>query len=339
MSTITPIVNAPSGIAGVTFSATLVETGFVTPRDLQGDADGNVNIPIGESAEPNGASSCINLTFSSTTNLAITNVTRTTNAGNFSNSDIIYFGGNNYVLTDPNSVFTNLGSNEFRPNSNITSDPSWTFSLGGTSISVCSKRDVSSATNNNRFAVKLAIVSPTNPLPVQLEYFRVSSSKNNSNVLEWKTSSETNNNYFEVEKSVDAKKWQVIGKIDGIGTSNEGSLYKFTDNKPFKKAYYRLKQYDFNGKVHLSEISYLERNDLPDHVAVKLIDDRTLSFVNQTEQPAHLLMTTIKGVNCLSVQLNRLGESKLMDVSSLASGIYIITNSETGESKKIVLIT
>ncbi len=91
-------------------------------------------------------------------------------------------------------------------------------------------------------------------LPVNLISFN---GKNiaNYNLINWKTASETNNDYFELEKSEDALVFKKITKITGAGNSNATKDYDYKDNQPYLGTnYYRLKQTDFNGKFSYSKI-------------------------------------------------------------------------------------
>jgi hypothetical protein len=68
-------------------------------------------------------------------------------------------------------------------------------------------------------------------------------------VLKWSTTTEANNNYFTVERSVEGKSWQVVGTVKGAGTSSFRQSYSLTDKLAGKAVsyYYRLKQTDYNG--------------------------------------------------------------------------------------------
>lgn len=71
----------------------------------------------------------------------------------------------------------------------------------------------------------------------------------------WATSSESNNAFFTVERSADARTFQPIGKVDGAGNSHTTLHYAFTDQKPlYGISYYRLKQTDFDGLFTFSDI-------------------------------------------------------------------------------------
>lgn len=86
------------------------------------------------------------------------------------------------------------------------------------------------------------------PLPVALISFDANCSEENT-LLTWTTASETNNDYFTVEKSSNGIDFKEIGRITGNGNSNSIIDYYWTDSSPKVGAvYYRLKQTDFDGK-------------------------------------------------------------------------------------------
>ena len=93
--------------------------------------------------------------------------------------------------------------------------------------------------------------SLSTPLPVELTSF--TGSANGRNVdLAWTTSTEINNNGFEVQKNI-AGSWVKIGFVDGAGTSNVAHSYSFADMNSVAATYsYRLKQIDHDGKFAYS---------------------------------------------------------------------------------------
>ncbi len=77
--------------------------------------------------------------------------------------------------------------------------------------------------------------------------------------LDWNTSSELNNNYFEVERSVDMNHFKTVAIVlDGFTTTGNGKRYAFKEDiivvKNNKTAYYRLKQFDVYGNTSYSEV-------------------------------------------------------------------------------------
>jgi hypothetical protein len=74
------------------------------------------------------------------------------------------------------------------------------------------------------------------------------------NLLTWVTSSETNHQYFEIERSADGIDFTPLGKIDGAGTSKIENRYSYKDEKPLQTGYYRLKQVDMHSNITYSRI-------------------------------------------------------------------------------------
>ncbi|MDD4150166.1 MAG: T9SS type A sorting domain-containing protein, partial [Bacteroidales bacterium] len=88
-----------------------------------------------------------------------------------------------------------------------------------------------------------------NPLPVELLDFNANCLKTSANI-HWQTASETNNDYFILERSNGVNEFYEIARLQGAGNSNILADYYFVDEKMFSgDNYYRLKQVDFDGKT------------------------------------------------------------------------------------------
>jgi len=97
-------------------------------------------------------------------------------------------------------------------------------------------------------------------LPVEFSNFSVTK-KNKSSILSFATASETNNDYFSIERSADGNSFDAIGEIKGAGNSNTSVSYEFVDEKPFAGInYYRIKQTDFDGKFSYTDIKSVRHN-------------------------------------------------------------------------------
>jgi hypothetical protein len=93
-----------------------------------------------------------------------------------------------------------------------------------------------------------AVYYNTTTLPVELIYFRGSNDATGT-FLEWATLSETNNQYFTVEKSMDGINFSSIAIVPGKGNSERLAKYSFTDeiSYMYEKVYYRLKHHNYTG--------------------------------------------------------------------------------------------
>lgn len=88
---------------------------------------------------------------------------------------------------------------------------------------------------------------PIGPLPVELLSF-TGNKKEKIVKLNWHTSSETNNDYFLIEKSTDGYNFEPLGTVKGAGSSSMDHYYNLDDLNPNQGInYYGLTQFDYNG--------------------------------------------------------------------------------------------
>ncbi|MBL0331119.1 MAG: T9SS type A sorting domain-containing protein [Bacteroidetes bacterium] len=95
---------------------------------------------------------------------------------------------------------------------------------------------------------------PVSPLPMQLLNFNAIMNSGKVDIT-WSTASETNNDFFTVEKSKDGITFEPVITVDGAGNSTSIIDYADVDYSPYTGiSYYRLKQTDFNGSFTYSAI-------------------------------------------------------------------------------------
>lgn len=92
-------------------------------------------------------------------------------------------------------------------------------------------------------------------LPITLISFEVNNYKEDQVKLEWVTTSEVNNAFYTIERSIDGVSFETVAVIDGAGNSNDLLYYTYVDVSPINGiSFYRLKQTDFGGEFDFSEI-------------------------------------------------------------------------------------
>ncbi len=171
-----------------------------------------------------------------------------------------------------------------------------TYGLNGT----CAPSTVTTVvrTGMNGFSV-FGVGQSVLPLPVELVSFN-GIAFDDHNRLEWVTASETNNDYFDVERSDDGINFFSIGRVDGHGTTSMRNDYTFNDYSPIEGTnYYRLKQVDFNGSVSYSQIVTLEfhrgnmsvTNIKPNPTSGEVNFD----FNSPSESSIHVVITDVTG--------------------------------------------
>jgi hypothetical protein len=199
----------------------------------------------------------LNLSECSTTyNMpALNNGRWTINAYDASNTQITSANGT-YSMTLYNlagSYSNHTGANGWT----VMKDPGTGWGLNGTCvISGINSVQRAGMSGFSNFGTAQA----SSPLPIELLTFN-GKSLGTTNLLEWTTATETNNDYFTIEHSQNAIQFEDIIQVDGAGTSTQEKNYSATDRFPYAGlTYYRLKQTDFDGNFTYSGIIAIENN-------------------------------------------------------------------------------
>jgi hypothetical protein len=85
------------------------------------------------------------------------------------------------------------------------------------------------------------------PLPVELSQFDALPYPQ-WNVVKWTTASENNSSHFDLESSTDGENWRKITTKYAAGNSTEEIKYSYIDYNLNPVTYYRLQQFDIDGK-------------------------------------------------------------------------------------------
>jgi hypothetical protein len=103
---------------------------------------------------------------------------------------------------------------------------------------------------------KSNISKTDNTVNVVLQSFELSRA-GNSVKINWQTSIEKNNNYFEILRSTDGIQFNVIALMFAKEDADNGASYRYTDQESAKfnadKVYYRLRIIDITGKSIILE--------------------------------------------------------------------------------------
>ena len=165
-------------------------------------------------------------------------------------------------------------------------------------------------------------------LPIELLMFDATCIDNNI-IVNWTTASETNNQYFVVEKTDDPSlesHWKIVAISNGAGNSVSILNYSINDlNDGFN--YYRLKQIDFDGKYAYSNIVYL--NGCESNGSIKIYP--TLSsgeiFINvKSVKNDNLSIVVVDGIGQVIYNQSSMfyiGES-IKNINIREKGIYFI---------------
>lgn len=204
--------------------------------------------------------------------------------------------------------------------------------------------------NSNNSSTQLTM--STEILPVEWSWFQVKEENGHAH-LSWATASETNADFYEVERSGQNGIFKSIGKIKAQGTTTKQSNYGFTDtninNLQEGRLVYRLKQVDFDGAFDYSKrIELALREDIRSEFLLNVYPDPIdgqMHFgirCNPTEHKfASLKIMDIRG-NVIIQQEIRIEGYKTefqLEGEKLQPGIYIASSvsGEHMQSRKFVI--
>jgi hypothetical protein len=190
------------------------------------------------------------------------------------------------------------------------------------------------------------LVDNSDPLPIELVRF-VGECSNGKIDLSWTTWTETNNDFFTVERSNNGTDWEIVDVIEGAGNSNEPISYEVVDGMPYgETSYYRLRNTDFAGKIDYSDVLAVTcGTDGNDFSFVNAYDvDQTelvIEFTSPENEDYTVLLFDASGRRIQDLSGTGFeGLNKVrMDVGNLARGIYIVnlSNGFHNYSKRVLL--
>jgi len=196
--------------------------------------------------------------------------------------------------------------------------------------------DGDGAASDPSFAVDDITLSTPIPTPIELVSFIGKGLTPTSNLLEWITSSEINNDFFTLERSTDAIHFEAISTINGAGNSSIVLNYKYVDMLPIENVstyYYRLKQTDFDGQFEYFDVIAIARKNTNKlnvfyyNKQLHFSDDHTKEF-----------SVTVLDVSGRIIYENKQATTKV-NLDFLTQGIYIyqLRTNNTVLSNKIVV--
>ncbi len=177
----------------------------------------------------------------------------------------------------------------------------------------------------------LARLQDSSPLPVVLRNFNVTKEDRHV-VLKWSTTSETNADRFEIERSADGRSWITAGAVQARGEGS-GSRYAFTDAHPLPgRSFYRLRMIDYDNTFSFSNID------------IAIFDQHGYSiYPNPTAERFYIPIQMRKDIRSVCI-IDLLGNSVLetsdvseagISVGQLRPGLYIVRVLKTDGSAKI----
>ena len=158
--------------------------------------------------------------------------------------------------------------------------------------------------------------------------------------LIWKTASESNNDFFTLERSSDGEIFDVVEFIPGAGNSNKELTYRVIDRQPGSEiVWYRLKQTDFDGNFSFSPIIQVNLQD--SQIGMNLYPNPANSQPFTLEligfDPNDLISVSIldiSGKEVFQTKLTADHSGRILEKMNpdLSSGMYVVKASFLGRS-------
>lgn len=229
---------------------------------------------------------------------------------------------------------------------------SYTWNTGGTGSTKAFIPTTMGVTENHTVTItdacgasRTASFVITNDCALPVELISFSGKKQaNSIFLEWSTVSETNSDYFLLEKSFDGLTFNPVVKLKTSENSTITKHYQYAD--PYTEAspvqYYRLKQVDLDGAAHYSKTIAVQTgvyfsgiqcipNPASDEINVLLPEETAYENVR-------IEIYTLQGIRCLSQEFKS-GSSLVLNLKTLPAGMFVIrTYVDSGSRGSTILV-
>jgi len=168
----------------------------------------------------------------------------------------------------------------------------------------------------------------TSQLPISLLDFKARY-KNDVVTISWTTLSETNNDYFTLERSLDGVNWEEIYTCKGAGSSNIIHNYSNIDyEQQSGTIYYRLKQTDLDGRFTYSNIESVSRNRQHSKIIAfpNPFDGKCIYITGLVDKTYAISLYNILGVEVYSTNIRLDGDvTVILDLDTpLQVGSYFI---------------
>ncbi|MBO4542028.1 MAG: chitobiase/beta-hexosaminidase C-terminal domain-containing protein [Bacteroidales bacterium] len=177
-------------------------------------------------------------------------------------------------------------------------------------------------------------------LPVELLYFHATC-MGDAVQFEWATASETNNEYFTIERSSDAVNYEEVARIQGAGTTSQRNDYSFmVDNNSTAITYYRLRQTDIDGKYEIfTPIAIQCQNDkAATEISIYPVPANDQVNIFSSNSPmTRIEIYSIMGAKVAEEQAE--GNQTTLHIGNLARGVYAVkVFTEDGQVSNVRLI-
>ncbi len=199
---------------------------------------------------------------------------------------------------------------------------------GNVATGTVASGSVTSNTISSWSPFTLGSINISSPLPISLLSF-TGKKETNKNILNWITSMEQNNAYFNVQHSSNARDFVTIGKVATKAVNSNSSVninYELHDENPkIGHNYYRLEQVDIDGKTSFSKVIDLHRESNGYVVNVYPNPTSSILHIELNSDIEHLLSIKLSDLSGrLIKEIKTTNNVSQIDMSNIAIGMYLL---------------
>lgn len=190
------------------------------------------------------------------------------------------------------------------------------------------------------YSTSWTITDSSVPLPVELVSF-TASVRDEVVELNWITDSELDNDFFTVQRTVNAESFQDVIRVPGNGTTTARHEYTAEDLSPIPgRWYYRLRQQDFNGTHSFSKLVAV---DVPESVARKVYPNpgtgtelSVMAAPGDVGKQAQVVIMNSQGQPLFQSTVFNVEERTIQVAlpTTLSSGVYVVTLTVNNEVRR-----
>jgi len=186
--------------------------------------------------------------------------------------------------------------------------------------------------NNGSYDMWLVKLSPETTVPIRLDQYNARALGSNSVLNTWQTAQEINSSHFVVERSIDGRNFNEVGRMQAATNSMVMRNYRFTDQTVDFNAngiyYYRLKMVDLDGSASYSQIEKVTNSTFQSIIIFPNPVREVLNIQLYAEQQENALIQIydLKGSLITKRKINITKGANLLkqEVFNLADGSYYV---------------
>lgn len=166
------------------------------------------------------------------------------------------------------------------------------------------------------------------PLPLDLLTFEGKKTNKTQSKLSWTSINEKDLKGFEVQKSLDAKNFEIITFVNAQNSS-ELNQYEIFDNNFTQSAYYRLKQIEEDNSFEMSEMIFIENEESNVKINIypnPFTDKLNIEILGINAQSLEISLISLEGKVLFDLKgdLETIIQNLNSSLSYLAKGTYIL---------------